>query len=291
MSCIVAFEASARHLSFTRAAIELSLTQSAVSRQVQILESLLGVDLFRREGRHIVLTEVGSTYLREMTGVLQRVRNASLQAIAYRAGPDSLHLAVSPTFANQWLMPRLANFYKRHPDILIHVHSRVEPFDLEHAGMDAAIGGGDGPWPNLECLFLLDEYLLPTISPSLAATKNITRVEDLKQHTLLAVSSRPVAWGHWFEANGVSTSGLRFGPQFEVTSHLIKAVAAGIGIGLLPKIFFEEESRAGTLSIAIDAPVRTGFSYYLFTPLGREHRPQIAAFQAWLMEEVALATV
>src|SRR5476649_939223 len=106
MSCIVAFEASARHLSFTRAAIELSLTQSAVSRQVQILESLLGVDLFRREGRHIVLTEVGSTYLREMTGVLQRVRNASLQAIAYRAGPDSLHLAVSPTFANQWLMPR-----------------------------------------------------------------------------------------------------------------------------------------------------------------------------------------
>ena len=111
MSLLVAFEAAARQLSFTRAANELSLTQSAVSRQVAALEALLEITLFHREGRQIALTEVGAMYQRELTGALQRIRSASLQAMAFRAGRGSLHLATLPTFASKWLMPRLKDFY------------------------------------------------------------------------------------------------------------------------------------------------------------------------------------
>src|SRR5580693_311790 len=113
MSLLVAFEAAARHLSFTRAADELSLTQSAISRQVAALEALLEVTLFRREGRQITLTEVGAKYQRELSGALQRIRSASLQVMAFREGRGSLHLAALPTFASKWLMPRLKDFYRQ----------------------------------------------------------------------------------------------------------------------------------------------------------------------------------
>src|SRR5512141_2816207 len=133
MSWLVAFESAARHLSFTRAAEEVSLTQRAVSRHVQALEGLLEVALFRREGRQIELTGVGEMYLRELRGGLQRIRNASLQAIAYRSGGGSIHLASLPTFASKWLMPRLTEFYASHPDVLVHIHSRTGQFNQELA--------------------------------------------------------------------------------------------------------------------------------------------------------------
>src|SRR5258708_39629706 len=139
MSLLVAFEAAARHLSFTRAADELSLTQSAISRQVAALEALLEVTLFRREGRQITLTEGGAKYQRELSGALQRIRSASLQAMAFREGRGSLHLAALPTFASKWLIPRLKHFYHKQHQVLINLHSRLGQLDLERAGMDVVI--------------------------------------------------------------------------------------------------------------------------------------------------------
>ena len=284
MSLLLAFEASARHLNFTRAAAELSLTQSAVSRHVQTLESLLEVSLFRREGRRLELTEVGTTYRRELEGALQRIRKASLQAIAHRAGGGSLHLAVLPTFASKWLMPRLGSFYAQHPDILVHVHSKIGQFDLELAGMDAAIGVSDGPWPGTEAHRLIDETVLPVISPAMAKTISRNKPATLAKHLLLQVSNRPDVWQRWFMAHELPTSSMRMGPQFELTSHLIQAVASGIGVGLVPSFLVEDELRSGALSLAIDLPLETGMTYYLFLEPHRAALPALATFKEWLLQ-------
>jgi LysR family glycine cleavage system transcriptional activator len=282
MSLLVAFEAAARHLSFTRAADELSLTQSAISRQVAALEALLEVTLFRREGRQITLTEVGAKYQRELSGALQRIRSASLQAMAFREGRGSLHLAALPTFASKWLMPRLKDFYRQHPDILVHIHSRIGYFDLELAGMDAVIGVGDGHWGGLTSHLLMDEELLPVISPALAESKPIVTPADLARHLLLVVTGRPLVWRQWFHKHDLPDAAMRLGPQFELTSHLVQAVAAGLGVGLVPSCLVEDELRDGSLKLAIASPLQTGLGYYLFVPPLKADLPHISAFSSWL---------
>ena len=284
MSLLVAFEAAARHLSFTRAATELSLTQSAVSRQVQALEDLLEVPLFRRERRRITLTDTGAMYQREVGAALQRISSASLQAIAFRTGGGSLHLASLPTFAAKWLMPRMNGFYARHPGILVHVHSRVKQFDLELAGMDAVIGVGDGVWPGLVAHHLMDEVVVPVISPALRKAHPMKSPGDIAQHLLLLVAARTYVWKGWFAAQGLPIDRMRLGPQFELTSHLIQAVASGIGVGLLPAFLVEDELRNGVLELAFDLPLRTNAGYYLFIPPEKLALPPVIAFRDWLLE-------
>jgi LysR family transcriptional regulator, glycine cleavage system transcriptional activator len=283
MSLLVAFDAAARHLSFTRAAAELSLTQSAISRQVRSLEELLEVPLFRREGRHIVLTDVGAMYHRELVIALQRIRNASLQTIAYRSGGGSFHLAALPTFATKWLMPRLNSFYTEHPGTLVHVHSRIGQFDLGLAGIDVVIGVGDGLWPGLVAHHLRDEHLLPVISPVLARTLPVSKPADLSRHLLLQVAARADVWYRWFDAQNLPRGGMQLGPQFELTSHLIQAVASGIGVGLVPSFLVEDELRSGVLELALDLPLTTGAAYYLWIPQDKMNLPPIAAFRDWLL--------
>lgn len=286
MSLLLAFDASARHLSFTRAAQDLYLTQSAVSRQVQALETLLGVPLFVREQRKIALTGAGAAYHREVAVALQRIRSGSLQAIASRSGSGSLHLAALPTFASKWLLPRLNDFYRRHPGILVHVHSRIGQFDLDQAGMDAAIGVGDGSWPGLVSHRLMDEVLLPVISPALRREHALQSPADLAAHLLLVVATRSSAWYRWFEQQGLPTQQLHMGPQFELTSHLIQAVASGMGVGLLPHFLVQDELDNGTLEVAFDVPLASGYTYYLFVRPEQLMLPSVATFSDWLTGQV-----
>lgn len=282
MAWLLAFESTARHLSFTRAAEELALTQSVISRHVNGLEALLGVALFRREGRQIVLTDVGAMYLREVRGALQRIRNASMQAHAYSAG-RAIHLASLPTFAAKWLMPRLATFYAAHPEIVVHVHSRIGPFDLELAGIDAAILVGDGVYPGLRAHHLLDDTLLPVMSPALAKAKPVARPRDLLSHNLLQATARADAWERWFASLGVTGKAIRTGPQFELTSHLIQAVVAGVGVGLVPGCLIQDELRDGSLVMPLDAEMATGLAYYLIEPTNRPQTPALKRLVDWLL--------
>ncbi len=286
MSLLLAFDASARHLSFTRAAHDLHLTQSAVSRQVQALEELLGVALFVREQRKINLTGVGATYHREIAQALQRIRSGSLQAISSRSGGGSLHLAVLPTFASKWLLPRLHHFYKLNPGLLVHVHSRIGQFDLDQAGIDAVISAGDGTWPGLVSHRMMEEVLLPVISPSLRREHALHTPADIAQHLLLVVASRSNAWLRWFENQGLPTSQMRLGPQFELTSHLIQAVTSGIGVGLLPSFLVQDELANGTLELAFDLPLVSGYSYFLHVRPERLSVPSVLTFTNWIMEEL-----
>lgn len=285
MSLLLAFEASARHLSFTRAAAELALTQSAVSRQVQALEALLDVPLFRREKRRILLTDAGRGYQKELEAVLQRIRSASLQAISHRTGRGAIHLAALPTFTAKWLMPRLNRFYAQHPGILVHLHSRVLRFDLDLAGIDAVIAVGDGDWPGLVSYRLMDEHVIPVISPELAASHPTRTPADLSQHMLLQVAARPAVWRHWFDAHGLPVRTMRMGAQFELTTHLIQAAASGIGIGLLPTFLVEDEIRQGVLVPALDETFSTGAGYFFLAPPDKLVTPALAAFRDWLLEE------
>jgi len=283
MSLLVAFEAAARHLSFTRAGEELALTQSAVSRQVQALEALLEVELFRRAGRRIQLTDVGAMYARETAAAMERIRSASAQVAAFRSGVGSLHLATLPTFGSKWLLPRLSQFYALHPGMLIHMHSRIGGLDLDKAGMDVAINVGDGHWPGLIAHKLADDRRVVVASPHVLATHPIGNPDDVAAHLLLQVATQPQAWRDWFTAQGLPMRAMRLGPQFEYVAHMIQAMTAGIGIGLVARTLVEEELRQGSLVVALDIPVPTQRSYYLLYTPEKASFPPLVAFRDWLL--------
>ncbi len=285
MSLLLAFEASARLMSFTQAGRELSLSQSAISKQVQALEALLGVALFRREGRRLLLTAAGEVYQRELAQGLQRIRSASLQAIAHGTGAGALHLAALPTFTAKWLLPKLSDFYKEHPGVLVHIHSRIGRFDPDPAGVDAVIGVGDGDWPGLQAHHLLDEYVVPVMSPQVAREFPVKRPADLAGHLLLQLASRSDVWQRWFQAHGLDEAAMRPGPRFELTSHLIQAAASGIGVGLLPQFLVRDELASGVLVQPTAEPFATGAAYYLFIPKAKADLPPVAAFRNWLLDQ------
>lgn len=283
MSLLVAFEAAARHRSFTRAGHELSLTQSAVSRQVQALESLLRVKLFRRSGRQIALTELGAMYASDVAFALSRIRTASSQVVAFGAGGGALNLAALPTFASRWLMPLMPEFYARHPGVLVHLHSRIGRYDLAEARMDAMINVGDGHWPGMLSHRLVGEDVVLVASPELLRRMPIRKPGDVAAHLLLQVSTRAEEWREWFVANKLSSRDMKPGPYFEFTLHLIEAVTAGIGIGLLSRCLVERELRLGTLVSPLDDRRQNGRGYYLVYPPEKSQFPPLMAFRDWLL--------
>lgn len=286
MSSLLAFEASARHGSFTRAAEELSLSQSAVSRQVQSLEELLGVPLFDRVGRHITLTEVGKIYATEIGGLLARIRDATVQAFAYRSGGGSLHLGVLPALGSKWLLPRMSNFYARHPEVLIHIHSRVGTVEFTTTGLDAAICVGDGLWHDVVSYKLFDEELVPVTGGAKISSRGFSNLDELRSAQLLQVAARPNLWIEWFKTQGQRPDKLRLGPQFELTTHLIQAVSAGIGVGLMPRFLIKEELSNGNLRIPFESTPPTGTGYYLLIPPHKINHKPVVAFRDWLLAQL-----
>ena len=285
MSLLLAFEAAARHESYTRAAEELSLTQSAVSRQVQSLEQQLGVILFRREGRTVKLTDVGRLYQREISEALGRIRSATLHAIAHQAGGGSLRLATLPTFGSKWLLPRLHEFYRRHPEVLVHINSRIEPVDFATSAIDAAIVVASGDQPGLVCHRLHAEELVVILSPALAASRREWTPADISRQPLLSVANNPNAWGDWFTHHGIAHQAMRLGPSFELTSHLIQAVRADIGIGLVPRILITDELAEGKLASPV-LPYASARGYSLVYPPRNQALPALEAFRGWLLAEL-----
>jgi LysR family transcriptional regulator, glycine cleavage system transcriptional activator len=287
MSLLVAFEAAARHRSFTRAGQELSLTQSAVSRQVQALEELLGVQLFRRTGRKIAPTELGTMYANDVAFALNRIRTASSQILSFGAGGGSLNLAVLPTFASRWLLPLLASFYEQHSGVLVHLHSRIGKYDLAEARMDAMINAGDGYWPGMLAHRLVPEDPVLIASPKLLERLPIREPADVARHLLLQVTTRAQEWRQWFLANKLSTQEMRPGPFFELTVHLIESAVAGIGIGLISRCLVEAELQRGELVLPLPPPPPNGRAYYFVYPPEKSTFPPLVAFREWLLPHAA----
>ncbi len=282
---LAAFESAARTGSITQAAIELCLTQSAVSRQIKALEGQLGVELFIREKQKIRLTLGGQTYAREIRDALQKISNASLHLRAHPGG-GTLTLAVPPTFGARWLTPRLPGFLDSHPDVMLNMLSRLGQFDFKQDVVDAAIYFGEPYWPGIEMVLLRSETILPVCSPALAARYDFRVAADLRRAPLLHLTTRPDAWEQWLRANGVDDRSVH-GMLFDQFSNLLAAAAAGLGIALIPDFLCESELATGAMIEALPLPFRNGEAYYLCWPEERASHGPLVLFRDWLLGETA----
>ncbi|MGL5907091.1 MAG: transcriptional regulator GcvA, partial [Shewanella sp.] len=224
LNAVKAFEAAARHLSFTRAAEELFVTQAAVSHQIKALEDFLGLKLFRRKNRSLLLTEEGQSYFLDIKDIFTQLADATDRLLA-RSAIGSLTVSMSPSFAIQWLVPRLAKFSEKNPDIDV----RIKAVDTEASSLtddvDVAIYYGLGNWPGLRADKLRNEVLIPVCSPMLLnGPKPLSKPSDLKHHTLLHDMSRH-DWQAWFRQCGISDINVNQGPIFSHSSLVLQAAA------------------------------------------------------------------
>ncbi len=290
MSLLYAFEAAARSASFTRAAAELNLTQSAVSRQIRALEDMLGCALFLRERQTVKLTAAGTAYAAEIREALRRIGTATLDLRANPAG-GSLNLAILPTFGTRWLAPRLPSFLGANPGITINLTTRLAPFDFHFEQIDAAIHFGEPDWPGAEMELLMGETVVPACSAALRDRLGIRTPSDLLKAPLLHLASRPDAWHHWFAAMGLDPDGVH-GMMIDQFATAAQAATAGMGLALLPKFLIEAELARGDLVVPVDGAIKSTGHYYLAWPPPRSSYPPLQAFRAWLHEQAtAAATV
>lgn len=288
LSLLAAFEAAARTQSITLAARELSLTQSAVSRQIRALEEQLGVELFHRERQTIRLTVGGSGYVREVRAALAMISSASLNLRANPAG-GTLTLAILPTFGTRWLAPRLRGFLALHTGVTFNLVTRLTQFDFATDAVDAALHFGEPDWPGCGFAHLRDEVVLPVCSPALRAQLDVSQPSGLLQAPLLHLVSRPDAWERWFAAQKVTPTQVH-GMLFDQFATLAQSAVSGLGVALMPQFLFQEELSSGKLVAAIDLPVRSEGAYYLCWPEAQKDHPPLAAFRSWICREAAMET-
>ncbi len=284
-TALAAFDAVARHESFSQAAHELSLTQSAISRQILLLEEQLGVKLFERTSRNVVLTSHGANYWKNIAPALTSIRTASLNMISQNTS-KTLNLAFLPTFGTRWLIPRIPHFVSKHPDIILNFATRIGQFDFEREGLDAAIHIGQTDWPDAEHEFLMEEEVIPVCSPAFLQSHPISSPENLAKLPLFHMTSRPGAWQQWFASLDIDTP-INTAMRFEQFSNVAQACIAGIGIALMPLFLIQAELNNGQLVTAWDHTIKSPNNYYFVAPKSRWDFDAIKAFREWLLEEVA----
>ncbi|MCE8021237.1 transcriptional regulator GcvA [Halomonas sp. MCCC 1A11036] len=280
------FEAAARHLSFTRAADELSLTQSAVSKQVAQLESLLEHPLFRRIRRRLHLTPEGAIYLGEARKILAQVEMSTRYMQSYGGEADVLNVATLPTFGARWLVPRLNGFRFRHPNINLNISNRVEPFDMQQERVEVAFFFGHGAWPKAECIRLLKEEIVPVCSPQALVGMRVEEPLALTRLVLLQSTTRPEAWHDWFDAQGQYTEHSYHGPRFDTFYMALRAAQAGCGVALVPRFLAQEEIDEGKLMVPWPFSLKSRDGYYMAYPEHMADLYKVRAFIDWIRERI-----
>ncbi|MFN7156221.1 MAG: LysR family transcriptional regulator [Acidovorax sp.] len=285
---LLAFEAAARHQSVSRAAEELHLTQSAVSRQIRQLEDQLGTALFHRVRQRVVLTDAGRVYAADVLAVLQQLSASTQKAMAFSSTDGLLNLAVLPTLGTRWLIPRLPRFMALHPDVTVNFSARTEPFDFAGTPFDAAIHFGAPHWAGAVCQYLMHEEVVPVCSPGYQSQHGIHTPQDIARVVLLQQSTRPTQWAEWFERVGAPTNLALRGPRSEQFAMIAQAAVSGLGAALLPRFLIEPELTAGSL-IELSTTVLTSSddAYYLVYPETRAQTPLVKAFRDWVVGECA----
>lgn len=282
---LMAFEAAARHESFTKAAAEMALTQSAVCRQIAGLEEMLGVRLFHRSKRGVTLSDAGRAYSRQVALRLNAVERDTLDLMARRGLGGSLELAVVPTFATRWLMPRLAAFQRSHPDITLNMTTSTRPFLFNETEFDAAIYCGNATWPGVEARTLMRENLVPVCSAALIESAGPLSAAQLQHYPLLQQATRPYAWRQWFASQALTVAHDMTGARYELFSMLSQAAIHGMGVALIPPFLIEDELKAGVLTIAVDHPFSSDNTYSLQYPQGGADNAALMQFRDWLLAE------
>ncbi|WP_457968726.1 LysR family transcriptional regulator [Pseudomonas sp. R4-84] len=283
-AALVSFEAAARHESFTKAAQELSLTQGAICRQVASLEEFLSVELFRRSRRGVKLTEAGLSYSRRIAMQLDAVERDTLSVMGH-TGANVIELAVVPTFGTQWLLPRLKDFQKQHPEVTVNLTNRTRPFLFADTDFDAAIYFGDADWSGTESHKLMGENPMPVCSPALLGNRKALTPEAIAELPLLQQTTRPYAWRQWFSSQELNIARDLTGPRYELFSMLAQAAMHDMGIALIPPFLIQRELAEGRLVIANRNALSSIKAYYLMIPERKVKSASLQAFRDWLVNQ------
>ncbi|SIO01444.1 transcriptional regulator GcvA [Salinivibrio sp. ES.052] len=286
LNALRVFEAAARHLSFTRAAEELFVTQAAVSHQIKALEEFLGLKLFRRRNRSLLLTEEGQGYFLDIKDIFSELSYAT-DKVLERSAKGALTISLPPSFAIQWLVPRLADFNKAHPDIDV----RIKAVDLEEGSLtddvDVAIYYGRGHWTGLRCDLLYQECLLPVCSPLLLESGHpLNTPEDLAYHILLHDRSRK-EWKAFAKAHQLHAINVDHGPIFSHSSMVLQAAAHGQGVALGNNVLSQPELASGRLVQPFEPVLKSDNGFYLVSQQRDADTGRITAFREWMLATAA----
>jgi LysR family transcriptional regulator, glycine cleavage system transcriptional activator len=285
-----AFEAAARHLSLSRAAAELHVTPAAVSHQVKALEGWLGVQLFRRLNRRVLLTEAGQTCLRGLSDGFDLLA-ATVEKVRLQSSSGLLTVSVAPSFAAKWLVARLDRFRRAHPEIDVRIDATNALTDFERDSVDLGIRYGRGLYTGLRSDRLLSESVFPVCSPKLMRGRHALRTpRDLAHHTLLHIDMPMMGeteptWEMWLLAAGAHRIDWRRGPRFGVSSMAIETAIAGQGVVLGSDVLCAADLASGRLVKPFDVRLALDFGYWIVSPQATADRPKIAAFRDWLLAE------
>lgn len=277
------FEAAARTQSFNLAGEALNVTPSAVSHQIKSLEEFLGVKLFLRLNRKVVLTPEGRAYLVPIRNALEEVRIATDQ-LRRGESAGTITLSSAPSFAVGWLMPRLPQFQLEHPDIEVRLISSIELVDFANSDVDAAIRTGKGIWSGLCAHRLMAEELVPVCSPVLVRTgRGLRRPADLREANLIHDVARLGQWRSWLAAVGVEDVNPERGPKLQGADMVVEAAVAGLGVAIASRSVLERHIEEGRLVVPFDIELPSESAYYLVYPEHRRDNAKIVAFGKWIL--------
>ena len=282
LNALKAFEAASRHLSFTKAAEDLFVTQAAVSHQIKALEDNLGIKLFRRKNRALLLTEEGQSYYLDIKDIFTSLSDATEKLLS-KTATGALTVSSAPSFAIQWLVPRLAKFSELHPDIDV----RIKAIDLDEGlltdDVDIAIYYGRGNWPGIRADKLRNEYLIPVCSPGLLmGNKPLNSPEDLKYHTLLHDFSRK-DWKSWVRQVGVTSVNVNHGPIFSLSTLVLQAAIHSQGVALGYSVLARPEIEAGRLVCPFEQYLVSKNAYYIVCHQSQAELGKIKVFRDWML--------
>jgi len=275
------FETAARHLSFTNAALELHMTQSAVSKQVAQLEEMLNISLFYRTSQRISLTPAGKDYYVDVLNILKDIETATTKLMSHSSNVEVLKMVSHPTFCARWLIPALQGFSQVNPLIRLDIKEQVGPFFSEEHDIDIAFLYGEGTWSGMETVKLFDEYCVAVCHPDYLQGQPLTPQQS-DSYVLLQLSSRPSAWYEYFKQQLISLDGTFVGPRFDTFHACISAALAGYGVALVPLRLVAPELKSGQLVTAWNYAAKGRGAYYMSFPLslGNSHKTKV--MQAWI---------
>ncbi|WP_419829928.1 LysR substrate-binding domain-containing protein [Methylobacterium sp.] len=279
------FEVAARVNGFSRAANELNVTQSAVSRQIAVLENYLGVRLFHRERHGASLTEAGAAYAAEIREPFVRIAAATARLLDQKA-TETLHVRAYATFAAKWLIPRLADFHTRYPRVRIQLSNTVRPIDFSRETIDVGIQLGQGDWPGTQSRLLLPDLIQPVCSPDLARTIG-EDLSALRSRPLLHSHYRRRDWGDWLAARGLPEEWGPAGMMFESSVLTYQAAAEGLGIAMGQVALLREDIAAGRLVPLFGPPLARDLGHHAVWPVGRPMNRKLEIFLAWLQAQAS----
>ena len=280
-------EAAARHGSFTRAAEELNITQTAVSHQIKSLESQLGVRLFIRERNALRLTDTAKGYLPAVRSAIATLSEAT-DTLVRREQNSVLTVSVFATLAIKWMIPRLGQFRAKHPGITLRMSATTAFSDFDSTTYDVGVRWGHGDWPGLRADELFPEVIFPVCHPSLLAINPLREPTDLAHHSIIASGSSFLLrddWQRWLRKAGCADFKLEASITFEYSLPALEAAASGLGVALGRPPFIDADIAAGRLMRPFETQVETGAGYYLVSAINVANRPKVMHFRDWLLEE------